>query len=260
MNRIQNAFDQAKKEGRAAFIPYLPAGYPSKEQFVKDALELLEHADLMEIGLPYSDPLGDGPTIQRATEKALRQGFTMLDFFDAIKAVRAQTDKALLVMTYYNPILAWGEEAFIRDVKAAGIDGLILPDLPPDEADTLIPLAEKHDIKLTFLIAPTSTPDRVQLVSRSCTGFVYAVSVVGVTGARSGEALYEVPELVKLAKQHTHLPVAVGFGVSDRASAAKVASVADGVVVGSAFINTIEKGGSLSGLARAIQEGTFKAS
>ncbi|GGJ32816.1 tryptophan synthase subunit alpha [Deinococcus roseus] len=260
MNRIQNAFDQAKKEGRAAFIPYLPAGYPSKTQFVKDALELLQHADLMEIGLPYSDPLGDGPTIQRATEKALRQGFTMLDFFESIREVRKHTEKALLVMTYYNPILAWGEEAFIRDVKAAGIDGLILPDLPPDEADTLIPLAEKHDVKLTFLIAPTSTAERVQVVARACTGFVYAVSVVGVTGARSGEALYEVPDLVKLARKHTSIPVAVGFGVSDRASAAKVASVADGVVVGSAFINTIEKGGDLSSLARNIVDGTYKAS
>ncbi|GEM46089.1 tryptophan synthase subunit alpha [Deinococcus cellulosilyticus] len=260
MSRIQQAFDNARKSGRAAFIPYLPAGYPSKAQFVKDALALLEQADLMEIGLPYSDPLGDGPTIQRATEKVLRQGFTMLDFFDAIREVRKQTDKALLVMTYYNPILAWGEEAFIRDVKEAGIDGLILPDLPPDEADTLIPLAEKYDVKLTFLIAPTSTPNRVELVARSCTGFVYAVSVVGVTGARSGEALYEVPDLVKLAKQHTGLPVAVGFGVSDRASAAKIASVADGVVVGSAFINTIEKGGDLTGLARNIFDGTYKAS
>jgi tryptophan synthase alpha chain len=167
--RIQDAFDRAKSENRAAFIGYLPAGYPSKDSFLEHAKVLLESADLLEIGLPYSDPLGDGPTIQRASEVALLGGMTVEGTFEQARAVRAMTNKPLLIMTYYNPILATGEEAFVSSAVAAGVDGLILPDLPPDEADTLIPLATAAGLKLTFLLAPTSTEDRIKLVlERSC--------------------------------------------------------------------------------------------
>jgi len=191
-DRIQAAFDTAASQSRAAFIGYLPAGYPTQAAFLEHATTLLEYADLLEIGMPYSDPLGDGPVIQKAGEVALAGGMTVMGMFAQAAALRARTDKALMVMTYYNPILSIGEERFVRAAIAAGIDGLILPDLPPDEADTLNPLAREAGLKLTFLLAPTSTTDRIELVAKESTGFIYAVSVTGVTGSRVG-----IPEEVR---------------------------------------------------------------
>jgi tryptophan synthase alpha chain len=257
MNRIQHAFDNAKSESRAAFIGYLPAGFPTLQGFHEAAITVLEYADGLEIGLPYSDPLGDGPTIQKAGERALENGMTVQGTFDAAKAIRAKTDKAIFVMTYYNPILATGEEQFVQNALEAGVDGLILPDLPPDEADTLIPIAEKAGLKLTFLLAPTSTQDRVELVSNSSTGFVYAVSVTGVTGARVGIP-EEVPALVSSIKNATTKPVAVGFGVSNFETAQAVARVADGVVVGSALVTAAQKGEGLPEICQEILRGCQK--
>ena len=254
-NRIQDAFNAARAENRAAFIGYLPSGYPSRAEYIIQAQKLLEHVDLLEVGMPYSDPLGDGPTIQKAGEKALEGGATLSSMFESIKELRSSTEKPLLIMTYYNPILARGEERFLDECVNAGVDGLILPDLPPDEAETLRPLALEKGLKLTFLIAPTSTPERIQVVAEACTGFVYAVSVTGVTGARSGGALHEVPAMLERARQYTDLPIAVGFGVSNRETAHAVAKVADGVVVGSAFINALEKGEDLGSLAAEIELG-----
>jgi tryptophan synthase alpha chain len=259
MNRIQTAFSTAASESRAAFIGYLPAGYPTQKDFLMHATELLEYADLLEIGMPYSDPLGDGPVIQKAGEVALAGGMTVSGMFAQAKDLRANTDKALMVMTYYNPILATGEERFVNAALEAGIDGLILPDLPPDEADTLIPLARAAGLKLTFLLAPTSTTDRIELVAQESTGFIYAVSVTGVTGSRAGVP-EEVPALVQSIKAVTDKPVAVGFGISNLETAQSVARVADGVVVGSALVITAGRGESLAGLAREILEGCRKES
>jgi tryptophan synthase alpha chain len=252
--RIQDAFDHAKSENRAAFIGYLPAGYPTRESFLEHAKVLLESADLLEIGLPYSDPLGDGPTIQKASEVSLLGGMTVEGTFEQARALRAHTDKPLLIMTYYNPILATGEESFIASAVAAGVDGLILPDLPPDEADTLIPLATAAGLKLTFLLAPTSTEDRIKLVTDNCTGFVYAVSVTGVTGARAIVPT-EVPDLVARIKAISDKPVAVGFGVADAKTAHGIAQVADGVVVGSVLVTLAGKGESIQAKAQEILEG-----
>ncbi len=257
MNRIQTAFDHAKTQSRAAFIGYLPAGFPTIDGFHEAALTILEYADGLEIGLPYSDPLGDGPTIQKAGERALANGMTVQGTFEAAKAIRAKSDKAIFVMTYFNPILATGEEAFVRGALEAGVDGLILPDLPPDEADTLIPIAAEAGLKLTFLLAPTSTPDRVELVANSSTGFIYAVSVTGVTGARVGIP-EEVPALVASIKSATSKPVAVGFGVSGFETAQAVARVADGVVVGSALVNAAQKGEGLREICAEILKGCQK--
>ncbi len=257
-DRIQNAFSTAAAESRAAFIGYLPAGYPTQTAFLEHATTLLEFADLMEIGMPYSDPLGDGPVVQKASEVALSGGMTVAGMFAQAAALRERTDKPLMVMTYYNPILATGEEAFVNAAVTAGIDGLILPDLPPDEADTLIPLARAAGLKLTFLLAPTSTPDRIELVARESTGFIYAVSVTGVTGARVGIP-EEVPALVQSIKAVTDKPVAVGFGISGFDTAQSVARVADGVVVGSALVVAAGKGESLKGLAREILRGCRKS-
>jgi tryptophan synthase alpha chain len=253
-SRIRRAFQHANQQGRAAFIGYLPAGFPSRTGFVTHALEILEFADALEVGLPYSDPLGDGPTIQKASEVALAGGMTVQGTFDQACALRERTDKPLLVMTYYNPILATGEERFVHAAIKAGVDGLILPDLPPDEADTLIPLAASAGLAVTFLIAPTSTDDRIRLVANASTGFIYAVSVTGVTGARSNVPT-EVPAMLERTRAITDTPVAVGFGVADRATAHAIACVADGVVVGSALVSAAGRGEHLGVLSREILEG-----
>lgn len=246
MGRIGDAFARARVEGRAAFVPFLTAGYPDPERFVPLARDLLEHADVLEVGLPFSDPLGDGPTIQRASETALAAGTTTAVTLDLIRRLRRESDAAIAVMTYLNPVLCYaggaetggGEAAFVRALKDAGADGIILPDVPPDEAGALLPAAREADLDTVFLVAPTSTEARLRTVTAACRGFVYAVSVTGVTGAR--DALPDdVAELVGRARAAGDLPVAVGFGVASKGSARSVARHADGVVVGSALIQAI---------------------
>ena len=254
MNRINQKLQEDKK----ILSIYFSAGYPNLNDTVQIIQDLEKSGvDMIEIGLPFSDPLADGPTIQKAGERALENGMTVLGTFAAAKALRQTSDKALFIMTYYNPILATGEEAFVAGAVAAGVDGLILPDLPPDEADTLIPIAEKAGLKLTFLLAPTSTQDRIDLVTASSTGFVYAVSVTGVTGARVGIP-EEVPLMVAKIKASTSKPVAVGFGVSNFETAQAVARVADGVVVGSALVSAAAKGEGLPELCAEILAGCAK--
>lgn len=211
--RIHASFERAKEEGRAAFIPFMTAGYPSAGEFPAVADALLAHADLLEVGIPYSDPLGDGPTIQRASEQALAGGTSTRRTLALVKDLRERHDTPIVIMTYVNPIYAVGPREFMRLAKDAGVDGLILPDLPPDQDLEIADLAAEHGLAVTFLIAPTSTPERVKLVADACTGFLYAVSVTGVTGAREGTALGEVPAMLALAREHVRVPVAVGFGV-----------------------------------------------
>ncbi|MEZ4630424.1 MAG: tryptophan synthase subunit alpha [Deinococcales bacterium] len=259
-SRITQAFTKAKAENRAAFIPYLTAGFPDKEAFLDYADTLLRHADILEVGLPYSDPLGDGPTIQRSSEQALAQGVKVKDVFEMIAKLRAKhPDKAIVMMTYYNPIFCYegGEGEFIRALKDCGADGVILPDLPPDEGEGLVGWARAQNLDTIFLVAPTSTDARLKTVSSACQGFIYAVSVTGVTGAR--ESLpEEVPSLVQRTKALSDLPVAVGFGVKDGATAKTIAQVADGVVVGSALINAIEQGLGVEKLAKEIASACHK--
>ncbi|UCH27797.1 MAG: tryptophan synthase subunit alpha [Trueperaceae bacterium] len=259
MSRIASAFERAKRENRAAFIPYLTAGYPDEAGFLKVAQDLLEVADLLEVGLPYSDPLGDGPTIQRSSEEALRQGVSTAKVFELIARLRRQSDKPLVLMTYYNPIYCYpsGEAGFLQDLKAAGGDGVILPDLPADEADTLISAARELGIDTIFLVAPTSTDERLRVVTSACSGFIYAVSVTGVTGARD-QLPQDVPDLVRRVKAVSSVPVAVGFGVSGKETARPVAEVADGVVVGSALIRAIAEQRDLTPLAEEIAQACRK--
>lgn len=268
--RIADAFARADRADRAAFVAYLTAGYPDEDRALAAARVLARHADVLEIGLPFSDPLGDGPTIQRASEAALAGGTTTKGTLDLVRRLRAESEVALAVMTYYNPVFAYrgpagrGERAFVQDARAAGVDALILPDLPPDEGPELIAAAREVELDTVFLVAPTSTDARLALVTGACRGFVYAVSVTGVTGARAGMPP-EVPALVDRARRAGGLPVAVGFGVADPATAAGVAAFADGVVVGSALVDlvgrmrdagdTADLDAAATGLAAAMARG-----
>ena len=255
--RIAATFARCRAEGRAAFVPYLTALFPDAPRSLAAARTLLQHADLLELGLPFSDPLGDGPTIQRSSEVALRAGASTAGLMRMLRTLRAETSAPLIVMTYYNPIYCYrgpageGEEAFVADLRAAGADGVILPDLPPDEGETLIAAARRHDLATIFLVAPTSTDARLRLVSAASRGFIYAVSVTGVTGARDAVGA-EIGDLVRRTKAQSDLPVAVGFGVSTPANAADVAGFADGVVVGSRLVQAIAADDDVGPIAAAL--------
>lgn len=253
--RIQEAFLKANAENRAAFIPFITAGFPSPEKFLQIAAQLLEYADILEVGLPYSDPLGDGPTIQKASEQALAGGTSTRRTLELVRKLRKTHRQPIVIMTYVNPIYAVGPEQFMRLAAEAGVDGLILPDLPPDQDIEIADLAARYNLAVTFLIAPTSTPKRVELVAKACTGFLYAVSVTGVTGSREASALHEVPQMLQLARQYAEVPVAVGFGIRNATTAAQLAKIADGIVVGSAFIQAIQNKQDVSVIAAEITKG-----
>lgn len=232
------AFEKARAEGRAALIGYLPAGYPSVDGSIAALRAMVDAGvDLVEVGLPYSDPLMDGPVIQAAVDGALRQGVTTTDVLRVVEAV-ATTGAPTVVMSYWNPLAKYGAEAFARDLAAAGGAGVITPDLTPDATDDWLPAARAHSLDTVFLVAPSSSDERIAMTTAACRGFVYATSVMGVTGARDrvGDA---AAELVARTRSVTGLPVAVGLGVSTGDQAAEIAGFADGVVVGSAFVRRL---------------------
>ncbi len=235
---VADAFDTARDEDRAALVGYLPAGFPTVDGAVTACRAMVDAGvDVVEIGLPYSDPVMDGPVIQRASEMALRAGFRVADVFRTVAAV-AGTGVPTLVMTYWNPVERYGVRAFARDLAAAGGAGLITPDLIPDEADEWLSAAEEHDLDRVFLVAPSSTDERIAATVAACRGFVYATSVMGVTGARARTS-DAAPRLVERTRAAGDLPVGVGLGVSDGRQAAEVAGYADGVIVGSALVRCL---------------------
>ena len=232
------AFDRAKAEGRAALVGYLPAGFPDVEGAI-DAIKVMvdNGCDAIEVGLPYSDPVMDGPTIQAAAQRALEGGVRTRDVLRTVEAVAA-TGAPTLVMTYWNPVERYGVDRFATDLANAGGAGLITPDLVPEEAGAWIAAADAHDLDKIFLVAPSSTDARLELTTAACRGFVYATAVMGVTGARESTREFAGP-LVERTKKVTDLPVAVGLGVSNGDQAAEVAGYADGVIVGSAFVRVL---------------------
>lgn len=246
--RIEGAFARAKREGRTAFVAYLTADYPDRPRALAAARVLAEHADVIEVGLPFSDPLGDGPTIARASEIAIAGGASARSTLAMVAELRRSSEVPVAVMSYYNPIFAFagggergaesGERRFIAAAREAGVDGLILPDLPPDEGESLTAAARAAEVATIFLVAPTSTDARIERVGEASRGFVYAVSVTGVTGARS-EIPSDVPSLVARTRAASGLPVAVGFGVATPEQAARLAPHTDGVVVGSAIVSIV---------------------
>jgi tryptophan synthase alpha chain len=232
------AFAKARADGRAALVGYLPAGFPDVDGGI-EAMQAMVAAgcDVIEVGLPYSDPVMDGPTIQAAAQQALDGGVRTADVLRTVEAV-AGTGVPTVVMTYWNPVERWGVEAFARDLANAGGAGLITPDITPDYADAWIAAADAHDLDKIFLVSPSSTDERLAMTTAACRGFVYATAVMGVTGARASTSDLAGP-LVARTKATTDLPVGVGLGVSDGDQAAELAAYADGVIVGSAFVRTL---------------------
>lgn len=237
VQRVTGAFGRTRAENRAAVMPYLTLGYPTPER----SLSLVEAAvaggaDLVELGLPFSDPLADGPTIQHATQVALSHGVTVQRCLEMARTLRKRgVTQPFLFMGYCNPILAYGEEAFCRACRSVGVDGLIVPDLPPGEGERLKRACRAQGLAQVYLVAPSSPADRVRVVTQASEGFVYLVSVSGVTGARD-ELPPDLAEFVRRVGSQTDKPLAVGFGISGPEQATQVAAIADGVIVGSALL------------------------
>ena len=252
-SRLADRIDAAKAEGRAALIAYVPVGYPDVEGSIAAMTAAVEAgADVIEIGVPYSDPGMDGPVIQQAVDVAVRAGVGMRDVLRAVEAVAA-ADAVPVVMTYWNPIERYGVDRLATDLAAAGGAGLITPDLIPDEAADWLAAAERADLDRVFLVAPSSTDARLRSTTAACRGFVYAASTMGVTGTRAtvGDA---AEKLVARTRQAApDLAVCVGLGVSNGAQAAEVAAFADGVIVGSAYVRELLEGRGADGV-RALTE------
>lgn len=233
--RVAKAFAETKTEGRAALVGYLPAGFPTLADSIKAVDIMIDHgADIIELGLPYSDPVMDGPAVQQAADRALAAGFRTRQVFEVTEAVAGRVP--ILVMTYWNLVERYGTDRFARDFKAAGGAGLITPDLIPDEAGDWIKASDAHDLDRVFLVAPSSTEERIASTVAACRGFVYAQSVMGVTGARATTSA-AAPELVRRTRAHTDLPIGVGLGVRSGDQAAEIGAYGDAVIVGSAIVN-----------------------
>jgi tryptophan synthase alpha chain len=250
---VSTAFEKARADDRSALVGYLPAGFPDVAGGI-DAIRVMVDAgcDVIEVGLPYSDPVMDGPTIQAAAQQALERGVRTTDVLRTVEAVAA-TGTPVVVMTYWNPVERYGVPRFAADLASAGGAGLITPDLTPDSAPEWIAAADEHDLDKIFLVAPSSTDARIAMTTAACRGFVYATAVMGVTGARTTTSDLAGP-LVARTRAATGLPVGVGLGVSNGAQAAEVAAYADGVIVGSAFVRVLldhadDRAGGLRALA-----------
>ena len=264
--RTAEAFAKAKAEERAVLVGYLPAGFPDVQGGIDAMVAMVEAGcDVIEVGLPYSDPVMDGPTIQAAAQQALEAGTRTSDVLRTVEAV-AETGVPTLVMTYWNPVERYGVERFAADLASAGGAGLITPDLVPDEAGDWVAAADARDLDKVFLVAPSSSDERLRMTAAACRGFVYATAVMGVTGARESSSDLMAP-LVARTRAVTDLPIGVGLGVSNGDQAAEVAQVADGVIVGSAFVRCLLDAGadraaglaSLTELTRDLAEGVRRA-
>lgn len=262
MSRIGNKFKELKGKGEKALIAYIMAGDPTLRDTGRLVFEIEKAgADLVELGIPFSDPLADGPTIQKASVRALAQDISLRDVIELVKRIRKVSRIPIIFMSYYNPIFKYGEKRFVNDAVRAGVDGVIVPDLPPEEAQDLINFSREKGLDTIFLLAPTSDHDRIKKVCRVSTGFIYYVSLTGVTGAREGLS-ENIGKMVKNIKSYAKLPIAVGFGISKPEQAKVVSSWADGVIVGSAVVKAVEENigrkempKNVHGIIKSIKDG-----
>ncbi len=259
MARIQDAFSRAATQRRAAFVAYLCAGDPDFDTSLAACRAVIASgADILELGVPFSDPLADGLTNQLAAQRALKSGMTAPRVFELVRRIRESSDVPIVFYTYYNLVFSNGVDAYVAEARAAGVDGLLILDLPPEEAGEAQAACRRHGVDTVCIVAPTTPDSRLPRIAAAATGFIYYVSREGVTGVRDKLAA-GIPKAVARIRAHTGLPVAVGFGISTREQVAKVAALADGVVVGSALVNVIRDGlGALAGIgpsmARKVSE------
>jgi tryptophan synthase alpha chain len=239
---IARKFEELRGRKSKAFIPFITSGDPDLESTIRLVVEL-ERAgsSIVELGIPFSDPLADGPTIQRSSERALRHGYRLSDHLDAIRRLRHQTGVPVVIFSYFNPILQYDVEKFAADAQSAGANAVLVTDLTPEESEGFRESLDRHELDTIFLVAPTSSPERAELISKCSRGFVYLVSRTGVTGVQDKLSDSILPTLARI-RRCTSLPVAVGFGISQPEQVRAVWNVADGAVVGSAIVSRIEKG------------------
>lgn len=253
MSALQGVFERCRQESRAALVAYLPAGYPDLSTSIQAVRAVAEAgADIVEVGVPYTDPLMDGPVIEQAATRALAGGFRLAQTFDVVRAV-AEAGAVPVVMSYWNPVLRYGPDRFAADLAAAGGAGMITPDLIPDEGGAWREAAARHGLDPIFLVAPSSTDARLRMTAEACGGFVYVASTMGVTGARSAVG-GDAAGLVRRTRAVTDLPLCVGLGVSTGAQAAELAAVADGVIVGSALVRALGQEDGLDRLRELTAE------
>src|SRR3989454_10951341 len=258
MSRLEATFTRLRARGERALVAYLMAGDPSLADTRRLVIEAARPgADVVELGVPFSDPLADGPVIQRAAMRALAAGTTMSRVLETVATLRAEVSVPLVLLGYYNPVLAFGLKAFARTAAGAGVDGVIVADLPPEEADPLAAEAEAAGLDLIHLVAPTPTAARVRLIARRSRGFIYVVSLTGVTGERQ-EIPADLAAQIRILRLLTTKPVCVGFGISTPAQAAAIGRLADGAIVGSAIVRMIEERAGSRTLVEEV--GTFIAS
>jgi tryptophan synthase alpha chain len=252
MNRIDKKFKELKRENKKAFIAFITAGYPNLEITGKLILEFAKiGVDIIELGVPFSDPLADGPVIQDSSQEALKKGVNPAKILNLVKNARKATDIPITLMTYYNPIFCFGEERFVKKAKDAGVDGEIIPDLPPEEGRAFIKCANKAGIDVICFLSPTSSPERIKFISKISRGFIYYVSLTGVTGMRRNLARDIINNVTEI-KKHTPKPVCVGFGVSSHLQVKQIYKFADGVIVGSAVVKKIKDNIGKAGLVKRV--------
>ena len=241
MNRLGETFERLRGRGERALVVYFTAGDPSLDATRRLVLEAARRgADVVELGVPFSDPLADGPVIQRAGMRALERGTSLARVLETVATLRADTGVPIALLTYYNPVLAFGLKAFARTAADAGVDGVLVADLPPEEAGPLAAEAEAAGLDLVHFVAPTSTPERVRLIARRSRGFIYVVSLTGVTGERR-ELPRDLADQIRTLRAVTTMPVCVGFGIAKPPQVAAVGRLADGVIVGSAIVRLVEE-------------------
>lgn len=237
LDAIAEMFARAESENRPAFLPYFPIGYPTYDESIEAIVAMSEAGvDGFEIGLSFSDPLADGPTIQGATQIALDNGMTTVKTLDSVRELRRRgVHQPMFMMGYLNPLIAYGTERFVREAKQAGADGLIVPDLPPEEAHFFADICEQENMGLVFFLAPTSTPARIQLVAQKARGFIYAVSLTGITGTRN-QLPTDLPDFIERVRAETDQPIVLGFGISTPEHVKSLRGLVNGFIVGSALV------------------------
>jgi tryptophan synthase alpha chain len=253
LGRIADAFTTLKRDGKKGFIPYITAGDPDLATTEQLLITLAKHATLIELGVPFSDPMADGPVIQRASERALKNSFGLQDILDTAARARKQIETPIILFSYYNPLLQFGLKRVAGAAKEAGVDGVLVTDLTPEESGEFEAELRAHDLDMIFLIAPTSTDERLKLVAEHASGFIYAVSRAGVTGTREKVSV-EAEKLVNRMREVSSLPIAVGFGISNAEQVADVSRYADAVVVGSAIVAEMEAAIGMGDVARRVDE------